>query len=468
MFTNPFNHKTMTIKHIMFILTILCFFSCKDDTTQKESSKDYMIIRGEIKNPSGDDILIGFGNKNIVELNNGFFIDTLKFKKNVLEPIGLMFFDRVNMDFEKVLYLYYKEGSELVINVDMNNFKETLELEGSGKQYIDFLNKYDEIQENIPTNLSEDMFLNKLENYATKVQSFLNTHNSLDAKLVNLKRESLENETIGNLINYIASNSKKENSLIWKKLNAFNFGDILKYKNYTYSRNANLYHQLLLEKKKKEYPAQKEYRLFSEILKSKTYSNEMKAKFAKKYFSVYFNYRADFEFIDKPINELSEIKNIYDSFLLNTDDKQKLNHNFEAVSKLTPGKYAPNFKLLDINEKPYTLQQFRGKNVIIDVWATWCGPCIRDFKPLKDLINKHKNKNIQLIKVAHDKKEKVKKYLEKKKTKNIELIADENFLKNYAVSTVPRYIIIDKEGKIITVHSSGPNSEEMQRILNNL
>lgn len=61
----------------------------------------------------------------------------------------------------------------------------------------------------------------------------------------------------------------------------------------------------------------------------------------------------------------------------------------------------PNFTLNDMAGKPVSLEQFRGKIVLINIWATWCAPCVKEFPSLKDLVEKFKGEVVVLA-ISHD------------------------------------------------------------------
>lgn len=61
----------------------------------------------------------------------------------------------------------------------------------------------------------------------------------------------------------------------------------------------------------------------------------------------------------------------------------------------------PNFTLKDANGKPVSLEDFRGRVVLINIWATWCAPCVKEFPSLKNLVEKLKGEVVVLA-ISHD------------------------------------------------------------------
>lgn len=65
-------------------------------------------------------------------------------------------------------------------------------------------------------------------------------------------------------------------------------------------------------------------------------------------------------------------------------------------------KLAPDFRVMDIRGEELTLEQYRGQVVLLDFWATWCGPCIAEMPNVKRTYAKHKNQKFQIIGISLD------------------------------------------------------------------
>jgi peroxiredoxin len=133
---------------------------------------------------------------------------------------------------------------------------------------------------------------------------------------------------------------------------------------------------------------------------------------------------------------------------------------------------APDFELKDLNGKIVKLSDFRGSIVVLDFWATWCGPCIGSFPAMKKVMNELKDKSVKFLFIdtmeseeLDNKNEKVKKILSSKKVSDFHVLLDEIKDLSYKVTTaynvpsIPAKFIIDNNGKI-RYRSTGFSTDE--------
>jgi len=139
------------------------------------------------------------------------------------------------------------------------------------------------------------------------------------------------------------------------------------------------------------------------------------------------------------------------------------------------GKPSPGFEYENIDGTKTKLESLKGKYVYIDVWATWCGPCRAEIPFLQEVEEKYKDKNIAFVSISIDEKkdyEKWKKMVVDKKLGGIQLFADNNweseFIKFYGINSIPRFILLDTEGKIIQPDAERPSSERLKEKLDEL
>ena len=120
------------------------------------------------------------------------------------------------------------------------------------------------------------------------------------------------------------------------------------------------------------------------------------------------------------------------------------------AAELTLGKPAPDFTLKDIDGETVSLKDFRGKVVLLDFWATWCGPCIGELPELKALYEKHKhNPDFTLISISSDvNDETVAKFVANNEMPWIHIRETEEMQAKFSVIGIPHYRVIDKNGLI--------------------
>jgi peroxiredoxin len=155
--------------------------------------------------------------------------------------------------------------------------------------------------------------------------------------------------------------------------------------------------------------------------------------------------------------------------------KSELKLKLENKGKFVNGSPAPNFELIDLYGKKVTLADFKGKNIYIDFWATWCSPCIGEIPDLKKMEEKFKDKNIVFLSISIDKQkdlEKWKNFISTKELGGIHLIAENawesQIVKEYMIDSIPRFVIIDTEGNLVDVNAPRPSMGKANKAINRL
>ena len=161
-------------------------------------------------------------------------------------------------------------------------------------------------------------------------------------------------------------------------------------------------------------------------------------------------------------------------FKKNVTDAEKTSKLNELCGKweaLRAGKVSPKFTGTDINGKQVTLESLRGKYIYIDVWATWCGPCRGELPHLKKLEEAYKDKDIHFVSLSCDQnKEAWEKMVTKDQLQGIQLHVGPNasFLDEYMINGIPRFIILDREGKIVKANAPRPSNPETAKLFDDL
>jgi peroxiredoxin len=130
-----------------------------------------------------------------------------------------------------------------------------------------------------------------------------------------------------------------------------------------------------------------------------------------------------------------------------------------SKESVAAGAQAANFKLESLDGSTVTLDQFAGKVVFLNIWATWCGPCREEMPSMETLYNEFMgNKDFVMLAVSQDVKGRtaVAPYVEKNGYHFTILLDPDNKVGSlYDVSGVPETFIIDRKGRIVAHHMGG-------------
>lgn len=154
--------------------------------------------------------------------------------------------------------------------------------------------------------------------------------------------------------------------------------------------------------------------------------------------------------------------------------KNKLEELYGKWAHLEKGKAAPNFTYPDLEQTLHSLSDYKGKYVYIDVWATWCGPCLAEQPALAKIEEEFKdNPNIVFMGVSTDaNKQAWQNMVKDRGLKGVQLLAGREsqvgISKDYNISGIPRFILVDKAGNIIDANADRPSSGSLKAQLEEL
>ena len=135
--------------------------------------------------------------------------------------------------------------------------------------------------------------------------------------------------------------------------------------------------------------------------------------------------------------------------------------------------FAPTFTALDLNDQKVRLEDYKGSLLYINLWASWSPWSLQEFPYWEALIKRFDGRQVKFISISLDfvKDQKNWKYIvDQKKLNGIHLIQDPNssvWQDQYFVKDLPRYLLIDAEGNLISVHAPRP-SENMEEVIERL
>ena len=133
-----------------------------------------------------------------------------------------------------------------------------------------------------------------------------------------------------------------------------------------------------------------------------------------------------------------------------TPEKEALQKPVRTDPSEWVGKPAPDFQVTDLKGETLSLKDYRGQVVLLDFWATWCGPCIAEMPKVKKAYEKYKDQNFQIIAISLDQSEEpLTAYIEKEELAWVHYWDESRDIRNlYKVWGIPTAFLIDSEGII--------------------
>jgi len=158
------------------------------------------------------------------------------------------------------------------------------------------------------------------------------------------------------------------------------------------------------------------------------------------------------------------------------------NNTYSKNKVMERGILSPKFEnYMDVKGGEKSLDSFKGKYVYIDVWATWCGPCIQQIPYLQTLEKEYHNKNIEFVSISTDEsrrsggsweaaEKKWRGFIKKRNMTGVQLWSgqDYSFQQAYQINSIPRFILIDPEGKIIDANAPRPSDPRLKSLFTSL
>lgn len=454
------------MKKIIALLTVICFFSC-------QNKEVITTLSGKIANAESKTIkLEGLNFSKEINLNeDGTFSDTLQLDYDGLYSLVL--------NDEKQRFIYLENGFQLNIENNAEEFKKSFTFKGNGSDENNFMSKKHQVIESIYGKmndmegfkplftLDEKAFIEKNEFYKKEILKTLD-----EAKLTNqnfVKLEKLDAdyhvlklfEQYPSYHGYFTDNREFKASESFPKIGddfSLDNEELFKFSNsYRNLSGSHFSEKMYAEADSTKTPIEKGFATLKTV-KSKLIQSEL---------------------VKNMMYELNgttpNLEAVYKEMLSYSIDKKyndKLTEKFEILKNIAKGLPSPTFDYENINGGKTSLESLKGKFVYIDVWATWCGPCIGEIPALKEVEKEYHGKNIEFVSISIDEKkdhEKWKKMVADKELKGIQLFADNawesDFVKKYAIDGIPRFILIDTEGKIVNADAPRPSDAKLKELL---
>ena len=166
---------------------------------------------------------------------------------------------------------------------------------------------------------------------------------------------------------------------------------------------------------------------------------------------------------------LEQISSFYDRFTNRVEQTEKVREIGERIAllkKMAPGSFAPEFELTTSDGKKIALKDLRGHIVLLDFWASWCGPCMDEMSNVKALYEKYHDRGLEIVGISMDNnKAKWEGAIERAGLvwHHVSSLKGMNrcpVAKLYQVVAIPKLYIVDKDGKIIAKDLRGEDLRE--------
>lgn len=142
--------------------------------------------------------------------------------------------------------------------------------------------------------------------------------------------------------------------------------------------------------------------------------------------------------------------------------------NAAAEADVAPDDFDYNFSLKDLKGNKMSFDQFKGKVIFINLWATWCGPCKAEMPSIQSLSDKLKNEPIEFVMLSVDKEAalpKVTAYLDNNQYTFPVFMAHGYLPSPLKVSSIPTTLVVSKEGKIL-MKEVGSRNYDTKKMVN--
>jgi peroxiredoxin len=133
-----------------------------------------------------------------------------------------------------------------------------------------------------------------------------------------------------------------------------------------------------------------------------------------------------------------------------------------AMMAIRPGQKPPAITAKDLTGNALTLDQYAGKVLLIDFWATWCGPCREEMPNVKKIYSQYKDQGFAILGISLDRDQtELDKYIKEQSIEWPQVFeGGQDIAEKYSVTTIPHMLLLDRQGVIRYMDKRGPELEK--------
>lgn len=454
------------MKKLWLLIVVAIIVSC-----EPEKKVDYAIVSGKIANAKKITVYSALNRSEKIEItlsDDGSFKDTLRMTSD----------HYVLRQNNNLTTIFAPKGSEVIVNYDAKKKDSTLQFNGDKKAINKYIVDKEAVSETARGDFKE-MYLKNEKDFKEHITKIKTTQENLFSKVDQVsetyKNNELKNinyEYLSSLSNYKSYHSyyakdkdfKPSEGYLseLKNLNLENENDYIFSSNYRSVVKSKLRSasQELVEKD--SIANDIAYLTAISAIKNDKIRNDL--LFADAKYGITYT------------EDLEAYYAIYSKHSTNEANNNKIKADYNKLKSLAKGSPSPKFVDYENNAGGKTsLDDLKGKYLYLDIWATWCGPCIGEIPSLKKVEKQFHDKNIEFVSISIDRikdHEKWKKMIVDKELGGLQLFADSDwksqFITDYMIKGIPRFILIDPQGNIISANAPRPSDEKLVKTLKSL
>ena len=452
---------------LLTLLVLLSIFACKDENKSEKIEK-FAILDAKIEGYLNKLIIIRNEDPYMLKEDSVFTDETgcFTYKAELTEPVYLL----LNIDGE-LFTIYFRPHDHLNFYSNIKELTANIRYSGSSAVYNNYLIKQQNANQKFQNSIL-NLFIYNQQNALRLIDSVKDIQHS---KLNILK------QNFGNIDLYFAEMEKKRIDYNWaynRLLFSFfhkayapkistqldpdffaflnvispNDSSSLSLKSYREFLDAYYYYQLkLFEINKDTIQSMLQYRYSNlpQVFTSEKVKNFMAFDIART------------NIVSNGVKDVDEIDSLMKIYCSHSPFRQFIVNQFAKWNHLRKGKIANDFTFISTNGDSVKLSHFKGKYIYIDVWASWCKPCMEEVPALQKLQEKYSHKNIVFLSISVDQDKLFwSKFIKEKKMNGIQLFAGRSdMLYNYYLITgIPRFILIDENGRFVESTAPSPRA----------